>query len=140
MGWPVEKLRAELALGPNSARSQAARERASMNYYPKASWAKAGFGTPEKFAARNQTPDRGTAERSGVEFFPPLRPITSGMYAPRLQVTITLLDGNGSAIMGWQLDRAMPVKFKFADLSGKGTEVGIEELHLVHEGLSSTDG
>ena len=63
---------------------------------------------------------------------------TSGMYAPRMQVTITLLDGHGDAIMGWQLDRAMPVKFKFADLSGKGTEVGIEELHLVHEGLSST--
>src|ERR1019366_2281737 len=78
MGWPVEKLRAELALGPNSARSQAARERASMNYYPKASWAKAGFGTPEKFAAPNQTPDRGTAERSGVEFFPPLRPRRHG--------------------------------------------------------------
>lgn len=64
--------------------------------------------------------------------------IASGMYAPRMQVTITLLDGDGASIMGWQLDRAMPVKFKFADLSAKGTEVGIEELHLVHEGLSST--
>jgi hypothetical protein len=31
----------------------------------------------------------------------------------------------------------MPVKFKFADLNAKGTEVGIEELHLVHEGLCS---
>ncbi len=62
----------------------------------------------------------------------------SGMFAPRLQVVISLLDGNGNPIMGWQLDRAMPVKFKFADLNAKGTEVGIEELHLVHEGLSST--
>lgn len=62
----------------------------------------------------------------------------SGMFAPRLQVVISLLDGNGDTVMGWQLDRAMPVKFKFADLSGKATEVGIEELHLVHEGLSST--
>ncbi|HTT63979.1 MAG TPA: phage tail protein [Bryobacteraceae bacterium] len=64
--------------------------------------------------------------------------ISSGMFAPRLQVVISLLDGNGDAIMGWQLDRAMPIKFKFADLNAKGTEVGIEELHLVHEGLSST--
>ncbi len=64
--------------------------------------------------------------------------ISSGMFAPRLQVVISLLDGNGETIMGWQLDRAMPIKFKFADLNAKGTEVGIEELHLVHEGLSST--
>ena len=64
--------------------------------------------------------------------------ISSGMFAPRLQVVISLLDGNGDTIMGWQLDRAMPIKFKFADLNAKGMEVGIEELHLVHEGLSST--
>jgi phage tail-like protein len=62
---------------------------------------------------------------------------TSGQFAPRLQVTITLLDGNMDPIMGWQLDQAMPVKFKFADLNGKGAEVGIEELHFVHEGLSA---
>ncbi len=37
-------------------------------------------------------------------------------------------------IMAWQLAHAMPVKFKFADLNAKGTEVGIEELHFVHEG------
>jgi hypothetical protein len=48
-----------------------------------------------------------------------------------------LLDGDQDPIMGWQLDQAMPVKFKFADLNGKGTEVGIEELHFVHEGLSA---
>ena len=60
---------------------------------------------------------------------------TSGQYAPRLQVTITLLDGSMDPIMTWQLNHAMPVKFKFADLNAKGTEVGIEELHFVHEGL-----
>ena len=60
-----------------------------------------------------------------------------GMYAPRLQVKITLLDGKHNAIMAWQLAHAMPVKFKFADLNGKGTEVGIEELHFVHEGLTA---
>ena len=43
----LEKLRAEIALGTNSARYQAARERALKNYYPKESWATAGFGTPE---------------------------------------------------------------------------------------------
>src|SRR5580698_7704467 len=34
--------------------------------------------------------------------------ISSGMFAPRLQVVISLLDGKGNTIMGWQLDRAMP--------------------------------
>jgi phage tail-like protein len=63
--------------------------------------------------------------------------ISSGVFAPRLQVTITLLDGNLQYIMAWQLAHAMPVKFKFADLNAKGTEVGIEELHFVHEGLSA---
>jgi hypothetical protein len=29
----------------------------------------------------------------------------------------------------------MPVKFKAADLNAKGTDIGIEELHLAHEGL-----
>ncbi len=61
----------------------------------------------------------------------------NGMYAPRMQVTINLFDIDGSALMAWQLDRAMPIKFKFGDLNARGGEVGIEELHLVHEGLWS---
>jgi hypothetical protein len=31
----------------------------------------------------------------------------------------------------------MPVKYKFSDLNAKSAEIGIEELHLVHEGLWS---
>jgi phage tail-like protein len=60
---------------------------------------------------------------------------SSGSFAPRLQVTINLFDLDGTAVMAWQLRRAMPVKFKFADLNARGAEVGIEELHLAHEGL-----
>ncbi|MGA8532758.1 MAG: phage tail protein [Candidatus Tumulicola sp.] len=63
--------------------------------------------------------------------------LSNGMYAPRMQVTINLFDIDGSALMAWQLDRAMPIKFKFGDLNARGGEVGIEELHLVHEGLWS---
>jgi phage tail-like protein len=63
--------------------------------------------------------------------------ISAGIFAPRLQVTITLLDMSSKPAIAWQLARAMPIKFKFADLNAKGMEVGIEELHLVHEGLSS---
>ena len=64
--------------------------------------------------------------------------MATGHFAPRLQVTINVFDIDGSAAIAWQLDRAMPIKFKFADLNARGAgEVGIEELHLVHEGLSA---
>ncbi len=37
--------------------------------------------------------------------------------------------------MGWKLQNAMPVKFRAGDLNAKGSDIAIEELHLVHEGL-----
>lgn len=63
--------------------------------------------------------------------------IATGAYAPRMQVTINVFDIDGSAVLAWQLDQAMPVKYKFSDLNARNNEVGIEELHLVHEGLWS---
>ena len=63
--------------------------------------------------------------------------VSTGTFAPRMQVTINLFDLDGSAVMAWQLDRAMPIKYKFSDLNAKNGEIGIEELHLVHEGLWS---
>jgi phage tail-like protein len=41
----------------------------------------------------------------------------------------------GETAITWGLDNCMPVKFKAADLNAKGTDIGIEELHLAHEGL-----
>jgi phage tail-like protein len=63
--------------------------------------------------------------------------VSTGTFAPRMQVTINVFDVDGSAVLAWQLDKAMPVKYKFADLNAKSAEIGIEELHLVHEGLWS---
>jgi phage tail-like protein len=57
-------------------------------------------------------------------------------YAYRLAATITMFDAAGKGVLSWKLDKALPVKFKAADLNAKGTDVGIEELHLAHEGLS----
>lgn len=59
-----------------------------------------------------------------------------GAYAYRLNATIMLLDGAGKPKLKWRLQNALPVKFKSPDLSGTAAEVGIEELHLAHEGLS----
>jgi phage tail-like protein len=62
-----------------------------------------------------------------------------GRYAFRLNVTIRMAkpgeDFPGSALT-IRLLRALPVKFKCADLNARGTEVSIEELHLAHEGIT----
>jgi phage tail-like protein len=62
--------------------------------------------------------------------------VSTGGYAYRLAATITMFDTAGNAVLAWNLEKAMPVKFKAADLNAKGTDVGIEELHLAHEGLT----
>jgi phage tail-like protein len=63
--------------------------------------------------------------------------LATGTFAPRMQVTINVFDIDGSAVMAWQLDKAMPIKYKFSDLNARNSEIGIEELHLAHEGLWS---
>jgi phage tail-like protein len=39
------------------------------------------------------------------------------------------------AIMKWNISNALPVKFKGPDLSSTASQVAIEEIQLVHEGL-----
>jgi phage tail-like protein len=62
--------------------------------------------------------------------------VGNGGYAYRLAATITMFDTTGKGVLSWKLHKALPVKFKAADLNAKNTEIGIEELHLAHEGLS----
>ncbi|MGB8167688.1 MAG: phage tail protein [Chthoniobacteraceae bacterium] len=62
-----------------------------------------------------------------------------GRYAFRLNVAIRAAgpgEEQPGAALVVRLHQALPVKFKCADLSARATEVGIEELHLAHEGLS----
>jgi phage tail-like protein len=70
--------------------------------------------------------------------------VASGKYAYRLRAEITMLRHDarlpedsppGSAII-FSLDKALPIKFKAADLNALGgNTIAIEELHLAHEGL-----
>ncbi len=62
--------------------------------------------------------------------------VAGGACAYRLSAEITMQNHNGEPVLTWKLARALPIKFKTADLNARGTEVGIEELHLAHEGLS----
>jgi phage tail-like protein len=63
-----------------------------------------------------------------------------GAFAHRLTVRVTHRDIAGQDVLGWRLERAMPVKFKAGDLNARGGEVAIEELHFVHEGLFERPG
>jgi phage tail-like protein len=62
--------------------------------------------------------------------------VSGGAYAYRLAATITMFNTAGEDVWAWRLAKAMPIKFKAADLNARGTEIGIEEVHLAHEGLS----
>jgi phage tail-like protein len=63
-----------------------------------------------------------------------------GKYAFRLDVKIVVFgeraDSESQPSLTVRLTRALPVKFKSGDLNARTTEVGIEELHLAHEGLT----
>ena len=61
-----------------------------------------------------------------------------GAYAYRLAATITLCDNAGRGVIAWTLRHALPVKLKVADLNARGTDVGIEELHIAHESLEES--
>lgn len=60
-------------------------------------------------------------------------------YGYRLRGEIEVLGnvegGEAVAVMTWSLSNVLPVKFKGPDLSSTASQVAIEELHLVHEGL-----
>lgn len=59
-------------------------------------------------------------------------------YAYRLDGEIAVFDGDGleDPILTWKLSNVMATKFKGADLSASASAVAIEELHLVHEGMT----
>lgn len=61
--------------------------------------------------------------------------VAGGSYAYRLAAEIEVQNPAGEAVLTWGLDECLPVKFKAADLNAKGTDVGVEELHLAHQGL-----
>jgi phage tail-like protein len=73
---------------------------------------------------------------SGSDLWQWFQLVAAGGYGFRLDVEVEMRDGAGQPVLTWALRRALPVKFKAADLNARGTEVGIEELHLAHEGLS----
>jgi phage tail-like protein len=74
-----------------------------------------------------------TEERDLWRWF---RVLGGGHYAKRMSAIITVRQPDGERVLrSWKLHRAMPIKFKMPDLNATGTSIGIEEIHLAHEGL-----
>jgi phage tail-like protein len=68
--------------------------------------------------------------------------VAGGAYAKRLTATISWYgpnpktdSGSPDPILQWRLVRALPTKFKTADFNATASAVGVEELHIAHEGL-----
>jgi phage tail-like protein len=66
--------------------------------------------------------------------------VGNGAYAYRLNAEVTLLDfdknGREAPVMSWLMEKALPTKFKTADFNSTFTQIAVEELHFVHEGLT----
>jgi phage tail-like protein len=53
----------------------------------------------------------------------------------RKMVNVVLLNSKGEQSRNWQLQNAYPVKWTGPDMKASASEVAIESLELVHEGL-----
>jgi len=54
---------------------------------------------------------------------------------PRPEVSLALFDAQGRAVARYHLENAWPRKLEVSGLRSDGTEVAVESLTLVHEGL-----
>jgi phage tail-like protein len=95
------------------------------------------FNTSRKIPNTHKNDDI-TLKRGVVgsdDLFVWLKGVRDGTADPRT-VTITLLDEARNAVATWSLRNAQPKKWSGPTLAAKGGgEVGMEELHLVHEGI-----
>lgn len=81
----------------------------------------------------NVTLRRGTTE-SHI-FVDWMKALYNGI-APRKTVVITLIDDEMKEVASWQLEKAWPTKYTAPDFSGTSSEVAIESLELVCEGIT----
>ena len=60
----------------------------------------------------------------------------SANYGLRYSGMIEVFLPSGEPALRWNLINVLPTKFKGPDLSATASQVAVEELHLVHEGLT----
>jgi len=57
------------------------------------------------------------------------------MGEARRNMAVVLMDEEGNSAARWEFTNAWPSKYDAPDLNAKGTDVGIETLEIVHEGM-----
>jgi phage tail-like protein len=66
------------------------------------------------------------------------RQAINGVPNIRKNVSILLLDRQGTEVVRWDIRRAWPAKYDGPDLNAEGNDVAIETLELAHEYLERT--
>lgn len=66
--------------------------------------------------------------------------VANGAYAYRLNARVVMMGADQDTAtskgqLRWEFANCLPIKLKAADLSSTSTEIGIEELHVNHEGM-----
>jgi phage tail-like protein len=56
----------------------------------------------------------------------------------RRNLAVILLDEEGNSAARWEFVEAWPSKYDAPNLDGKGNDVAVETLEIVHEGMSRT--
>lgn len=63
--------------------------------------------------------------------------VARGKYGIRMHAKVIQLGPDGKTpVLTWKMARVLPVKFKAAAYVAGNSEVGVEELHFVHEDLA----
>ena len=65
------------------------------------------------------------------------KPVEEGVMGDvRKNVAIILMDEEGNPAARWEFANAWPSKYDAPDLNAKGTDVAVETLEVVHEGMT----
>jgi phage tail-like protein len=72
--------------------------------------------------------------KGDTEFYQWINTIRMGTVERR-DILISLLDETHTPVMTWKVHNAWPVKIESGPLNAKGSEVAMETIELVHEGL-----
>lgn len=64
--------------------------------------------------------------------------IDKGADANRKNISIILIDEEGSDKVRWDIVNTWPIKYANGALNSKGEEVLVEELEIIHEGITRT--
>lgn len=58
-----------------------------------------------------------------------------GFQVEKVNLSIILIDIDGTAVKRWDIQKAFPIKWQGPELKSGGNEVAVETIEIAHEGL-----